>query len=507
MIAAYDSATHLHWSSSFTESLREGVVYPRWQGSAFSCRGAPTWVYYPALPYYVPALLSFAGTTVALKLSVGIALFLSGWACFTYLRLFSTSMVSTVGALAYMIFPGHLFQIWPLFFYAGLWSFVFIPLVFRGAHSITKGGHPAALAFPLGGLLLTHLPTAATVIPACLVYIIVTGKLRAKHAWGLGLGVSVSAVYWLPAVAERGRVHSEMFTQWNRFEDNYLFISSHPYGEGWLAVNHLLSIGALVTAMVLVVAAFRLRSLPREMRFWTFLGLATFFAMTPWSSAVWKLIPVAHWLPVPWRLQNLLVLSASVVAAHGLSKRLASRHENLWKFLTWTGLLACAVTSSFAFRTLPFLGVDHHREALETGLYEIGQYRPRAAPAPARREQPAEPCRAPQVNLEGTGSANVTVWENHTKRVEVGLTSPGRLNLRLFAFPGWEATVNDLPSALTTTDKGMIAIDLPPGRHEVALHFRATGFRRVGAWVTWIAVLALVVSVLRGRFGRCSSIT
>jgi hypothetical protein len=232
------------------------------------------------------------------------------------------------------------------------------------------------------------------------------------------------------------------------------------------------------------------------------LGIATFFAMTPGSNAVWKLIPVAHWLPVPWRLQSLLVLSASVVAAHLVSKKVESRTDNLWKLLTLATLLVCAVTGSFAFRALPFLETDRHHEALETGLYEIGQYRPRAAPAPIKREQPAEPCRNPQVSLEGDGNACVIVWENHRKQIEVDLASPGRLDLQLFAFPGWTAIVDGQSWAIDSADSGQITLELPPGTFEVLLELRSTLVRRLAASLSMLSGLGLVVSLLRNRYSQ-----
>ena len=68
-------------------------------------------------------------------------------------------------------------------------------------------------------------------------------------------------------------------------------------------------------------------------------------------------------------------------------------------------------------------------------------------------------------------------------------SSPESLTLRLFNYPAWEVTVNGQPvSAQTTEVTGQMLITVPAGIDDVRIHFRRTGDRTVGNWVSLLSL-------------------
>jgi uncharacterized membrane protein YfhO len=78
-----------------------------------------------------------------------------------------------------------------------------------------------------------------------------------------------------------------------------------------------------------------------------------------------------------------------------------------------------------------------------------------------------------------------------SKRVLVATSVPD--------WPGWRAESAGREVALTTVNHAFVGFWLPPGRHEVRLHYLPQSFR-AGAALALVALVAgLLLFVLRGR--------
>jgi len=492
MFAAFDSPTHLHWAASFRRSLGEGNLYPRWQPEAFAGFGAPTFVFYPALPYYVASAFSALGAATSVKCSLALSFFLSGGAQYLFLRELLTPGLALLGAVAYLALPAHLVQASPFFLFSSLWSLTFLPLAFRGARRTARGDGAAGLAFATGGLLASHLPTSVTALPFVVLFGLVSAekgrRLPALGSLGAGLawGAAIGAIYWLPALGESSFIQARYHVEWNRLEDNFLYASDHPLGEGYLAVNHLISLAASLAAGLSLFAylACRADSPGRsrsEIRFFGAAAGLAFFLMTPLARPVWSLAPALRWLEFPWRLLNVEIMATSALLALGLGSVIPRRA--LWGGVTVAVAGLNLALSGWLLSQVVFFSPDVERRAVETGIFEVVAFLPREARAPAGKYQKASLPLVPEVEtVGGEARLRLLLWAAEERAVGLPAGGPVTLRLRTFAFPGWQAEIDGKPTPLgTEPGSGALRVEAPAGARELRLSFRPTPLRRLAA--------------------------
>jgi hypothetical protein len=77
--------------------------------------------------------------------------------------------------------------------------------------------------------------------------------------------------------------------------------------------------------------------------------------------------------------------------------------------------------------------------------------------------------------------------------VDYRAEAPGRVVFARLAWPGYAATVDGQPVAVTDGPLGLVVVDVPAGAHTLVLEFASPGLR---AGVLAVAVAALVVTLL-----------
>lgn len=82
--------------------------------------------------------------------------------------------------------------------------------------------------------------------------------------------------------------------------------------------------------------------------------------------------------------------------------------------------------------------------------------------------------------------------------VEVEAARPARLVLVDAWDPGWEASVDGAPAAVSRANEIFRSVEVPAGRHTVDWRYVPEGLR-AGALVSGVAVVAAALLALRGR--------
>jgi hypothetical protein len=84
-----------------------------------------------------------------------------------------------------------------------------------------------------------------------------------------------------------------------------------------------------------------------------------------------------------------------------------------------------------------------------------------------------------EVPLRSSSSALITDYGPHRVEIEARMTDPGVLILSDTYYPGWEVTVDGLPSQLLRANYALRGVYLPTGNHQVVFRF-APRFLRLG---------------------------
>lgn len=110
----------------------------------------------------------------------------------------------------------------------------------------------------------------------------------------------------------------------------------------------------------------------------------------------------------------------------------------------------------------------------------------------------------PGGNSTSAASVKITRYENNRMAVETSSATPAVLIVSEVNYPGWVASIDDVPARIYTADYLVRGIYVPAGSHRVEMHYTAPAARN-GALisvVTLLAVTVLCVYALRSRVRR-----
>lgn len=300
---------NLTWPEQFTELFRSGHLYPRWLPRSWDGFGSPVFYFYPPLFFWVASLVDTLtggdlGPERLVPLASLVLLVISGAAMRAWLRAHCSETRAVGGALAYIVAPYHLYDLYGRGALAEASAYAAVPLVML---ALIRTDHerrslvPLALAFAL--LLFSHLPTALLVslflIAPYTVFIAFRSRrplqflLRASAA-GL-LSIMLSAIFVLPALALLPSVSPMALSGSFYRPENWFFwnLNAGAMGGRMLLIVPI-SIAALLFA---VAAALNCRTRPShpECLFWS-------------ALTIFLVILVAGFLPFMWRLPGLALV-------------------------------------------------------------------------------------------------------------------------------------------------------------------------------------------------------
>ncbi len=376
------------YTIEMAESMRSGILYPRWVGDFNYGLGSPLWNYLAPLPHYLSGLhyaLTQTDPTLSVKASFVLGAFLNGIGMCCFVRRRWGDYAGFLSAAAYLFSPQILLVIPYLESDLAIWlamgCFLMTLWAFDRVLESGRGWDIAVASLMCTGVVLSHAPLNIVLL------LVVAGWLgwlrfirrTDYHAWpkvalAYGLGLGLGAFYWLPAWLERtdfqwvptvdygqGRWYSltlsEIFQQPARIDlhaVNPLPTGSIGVSVWGLAVMALLAIvvvnwrhtspltGGLARGDALqsrLVATLRnISAEQRESVYFGIMGLLLILVVSPLAASMWDKWPV--WPPFhPHDLLALLAAGCCIVIGQlGYILGRSSR-----PMLSLVGLLFCGV--------------------------------------------------------------------------------------------------------------------------------------------------------------------
>src|SRR5215216_6462262 len=208
-----DLTNHFRFALPFYDAIVAGDPYPGWLAESNGGYGDPSFRFYPPALYYLLAFARFViGNWYGATLVVFVALSLiSGLGMYFWAKSILPASTAMWASFFYALAPYHVNQLYQATLLAEWAGSAVLPFVFGFVDRVCERDKPkdiAGLAATYGLLVFTHLPLAVIGSLALLVYALVRvggpAKLRilAKLSLAAGLGLSLSAVYWVTMVAE-----------------------------------------------------------------------------------------------------------------------------------------------------------------------------------------------------------------------------------------------------------------------------------------------------------------
>ena len=485
---------------SFSAEFWNGTWYPRWLTGTNDGYGSPVFVFYAPLPYFVMCAFEWLSSIDPhgfgrLWLGMMIALAISGITCYRWLICVLPEHLAQRGALLYAGFPYLFSVIYTFFGLSQLWAFALFPLLLEAAHHLCQKGLQTLPKWIIAYALLAYTHIISTVIFAAIPLFYVA-RFSPAHArirnFALGLlgttiGLSLAAVYILPALLNRPYIAIEGFTFGNQF-----------YQSTFIEVHSLIA----TTAILLPLLGFFIE-LPRSLRpqlfnapvrFWLGIIAGLYFVTLPISKPLWDTLPAMQFMQGTFRFFMAMLPGVVFIAT------LWSEHVKTKLLYPVFYVLALATATLYASHTLFFDSDRPIHTMLEHKLIVEPEYQTtwmKRDNIDVRYSISDELISRPAAKIiSGTGTADVTSNSARSITLHANISSPeSTIELRRFYFPGWQSNSD---SVQVKESHAFLAVDVPAGEHEITLTLPWYEGEKMGisisicALIAWLALLYFV---------------
>lgn len=538
MPTTHDMYLQFDQMRSFYNGLAAGEVYPRWEEDTNRGFGAPTTSYYPPGVYYLTAGLYAIvrdWTRVLLDAQL-IMMIASAAALYWCARAVMPRAGATVAMAAYIVSPYHIIDQYQRGALAELTGFVWMPLMLvfaerlfgnrieaPGVSSKEKapaviGGsgkgrvgqrdrtriYVASLAAVYGAFMWSHPPTAYQ-FTLIFVFLVVVVAWRRKD-WksllaiccAIAIGGGLAAAYIYPAATEGGLIRPSFFSEKWSYHVGYVFLHAQPYadafGDFFRIIDNIWVIGTIAIVIGGVASLWwkpRAEGPSDRVAIWLAAGCLASFMMTQASAPFGRMIPRIEVGIFPWRMLGITTLVTALLAGASAETALSAfKARRTAGWIAFGALAALITVGGAVFSVFKIAAPMANVEVFEAEPEHIN-----FAMVPI--SAPEDPTKLPEIDRAVLGANNGKVsieeWKPEHRSIRVELDLPDRLQIRTFNFPGWTASVDNLPAGiLTGPSLGNIELELPPGIHQVQLDFRDTSSRRVGSTLTVLSLIALL---------------
>ena len=534
VLAPYGPALFLGWPGTgfdyifhcanvldFKEALEEGIPYPRWAASANGGYGAPTFCFYPPLPYFLGA----AGTALTGDVDLGLVLaaallgLLGSFSLFKLLRANAGAAGAFAGAALFAWLPFTVLDLYHRFAWAEFCALQILPLVYlllRAFLNRPAPGPALGLVVSLAALVTTHGVTCLTFGPFLAAYVVYESLRRrsfrlAMASAGLAvLAAGVTAVFLGPVLLDQHLVHLDHITssRHGQYGRNFLFHDAVAQGFTPSPFKAQVALAAALQTLLLLGAGGVLllgRRLKGLLAFAFLAALFHFYLTTALSEPLWRILPWLGTIQFPWRVCGAYGFLTAWIFGAALDTLFRIPRKRI-AGLVLAGVPAAAVLILAGFELhasyhmiLPD-GVDPRSRPRQRSFF-TREYVPRAVGiGNLLKYVEYDPDRR-VVETRGEAEVQTLQWTPHCRRLEVEAGGDGAvLVLPIFNYPGWTLKVDGRDTDFTADNPlCLIEAPVPAGKHRLDLRHKATAPRYIGAVLSLVGLLGALLTCLLFR--------
>ncbi len=551
---AHDGRHNVYFLFEFDRSIQDGIWYPRWSPDFAFGYGYPFFNIYGPLAYYVGEVLHLIGFDLvsSVKIVFGLSIVFSGLAMYLFARRLMGSQAGLVAALVYVYAPYHVFDLYVRAALAESVTFVFVPLVLWGCYETVQNPrltNVIGLGLAYAGLMLTNNAITLMYSPLVAIYLImlVLAQVNRTQPWrelsresffplvanlmhvaipplsGLILGLGLSAIFWIPCLAEFRYVRVD---QWYAgrydYRDDFVYffqLFSPTWGFGASrpgpgdTVSFQLGAVPFVLSVLSLTVLKRIRdwALRRQILFFQVVTLVALFLLLPAAAPTWELLSPVRFAQFPWRYLTFTVLSTAILSGSILYQSSESPPYSLLVLATLVILgsypyLRAEITEP-AEGPVSLAGLMRFQQSADemTGstawVKEIPKWSPMAdnyiagLPVGSKLDQSTVPEGAAAAALEWGTTYELVQYKAPIRDAQHFI----RLTFNLFYYPGWRAylvqkhdwgmsIVGEAEIEPEDGPLGRITVKVPGHRRYLLLRFEDTPVRVAGKIVSALSL-------------------
>ena len=512
--SGHDVEFHLYSWLEVLAQWKQGIVYPRWAALAHFGYGEPRFIFYPPASWTVGAALSAIFPWVVVSdIYIWLVLVAAGVSMFLLARQWLDCRDATFAAVLYAVNPYHLVIVYWRSAFAELLAAALLPLLLLLLLRRDEKRGIVWLALVLAAAWLVNAPAAVMMHYSMALLIVViawqrrSARILLTGSMAVVLGAALAAFYLFPAIYEQRWVNiAQAVSAGSRPLDNFIFV--HTEDAEHDAFNRVISwvaVAEIVLTMAAAWAARQWRSRNREL--WHSLVIwaaVCTVLMLPVTNLLWDFLPKMRFMQFPWRWSLCLGIPFTLFIVLGVRRwpvRLALYLATL-----------CVIAFGWHHFQAPWwdtrADLREMQDNMATGAgYEgTDEYTPAGADPSALNSAVDKTTRRVTVDGPAHAAIRVSDWRAERKEFTAEMSAADNLALHLFNYPAWRVEVNGrMVQASAREGTGEMLVPVEAGANRVQIIFVRTWDRTVGAWVSMVAVVFVLVSLRKAgwRFSIC----
>ena len=497
----HDLEIHLQSWMEASSQFRHGILYPRWASGANYGFGEPRFIFYPPASWMLGGVLGLVlPWRIVPAVYVWLTMIFAALAMRKLIAEWLPPRAALLAGLAYALNPYFVVTAYTRCAYAELLASAIFPLLLWGALRIEFEPRKsiAIVAVSLAAIWLTNLPAGviASYSLACVLLVLslahrsISPLLYGAAATLAGIGIAAFSL--LPAAWEQKWVNIRAITTADLSTANNFLFSAFglPNTHEFNRRISPLAVLVILTAITSAIAARRTRGrLPTVWWSLTVLCALSAFLMFRVSSPLWRILPELRFLQFPWRWMFPLCAAAVLLLAFAVCE--SKRRQILWPGIA----LIILVLDVGIMHTKEWF--PHVTGKIADKFQSGGGYAglPEYSPVDKRQPLPADaPLISPADPAADSNGVHVEAWTPEKKVIVADLSRPTAINLKLLAYPGWQASVNGKPVVLQKNPQtGQLMLLLPAGSSRTEITFGQTWDRAAGILVSAVSCAILLV--------------
>jgi hypothetical protein len=544
-----DTLVHLYGLVSLDTLMQQGILYSRWMPYKASGFGSPFSHYYAPLPFYAAQVFCELGAdaVTALRLALGLALAGAAVGMYRWARDAFGVPAGLVAATAYVCAPYLLYNV---YFRGGIgehYALMLMPWTLSALHRLRHTGRTQDLflsAFGYAGVILAHNLTALIFTPMLGGYVLVlalngvspqtlfhqslTGQLASawrrlpwfRLATAIGLGLALSAFFWLPLATERDAIHQTMLYAGDEFDYRTHFLGPDALLTDTAPGLALYPITVGLAAFGLLMTLWRDPARRLETGYIALVAAGCTLMTLPAAAVVWDALPLLRYFQFPHRFLGMATLCLAFLvggAAHVLSPTcLTHRYPGTVTVASGVALAAVlllllrpinALSQVRYYSELPDLDVNFvMRKDREAGNI-FSAYTVNFIPTTVQEPPPFAllahdgPERLDTDTLPSTTTVLTAKYTPLRYTLTFSAAQPFTATFNTFYFPGWRAHLDGSSAPIVpAVPHGRISVALPAGQHNLAVWFGTTPLRTCANGISLLALVGVTMTLVwRGK--------
>jgi len=486
-IAGDDLFHHLKWIIEYISVFGFQNLDPKWMPDLNMGFGSPTFVFYGSFVYQIVSITYKIVNDIKLSLDIVciVGLFLSAFFMYFLSHIFFPRRVSFYIGLFYLLFPYHIVDLFLRFAIAEFWSFCFLPLIIFSVIKYYKTHNKIyLLMFNIAYILLvkTHILVSflfSLFLAFGLLFFLknVDKKILKLHMNFLitfVLSLGVLAHYIIPMLVNLKFIRTDLnVINAGHISTNFLFsLNAHDPKFNFVISMIFLAQFLLIVfiGVFYVMNGIKNCNYINEINLFKKLVIISFISfviisilINKISYIIWSISSFLTYIQFPWRLLTISsLISAFLCGLLFIPNPI--KNNIVIKSLCILFILGNLLISLFIYlwstnKMIPKEQIDMMRLKYEI---DVPEYRPIWA------------------NIKNISLYSETFIDCKIKnnKCELTLTNVNKeaINLRIFYFPGWEATLDGVKRLKIMINKkiGNIMLVVPKGKHNITLEFGKT---------------------------------